>query len=1030
MSGLMWIMQDYSSYFTGSIVGQPGSLLSKYSCPSSDAAFEVSPIPELFGYQKGNTNYNRQELLRINKKNHGITAWLSYDKGFAEAAKARLIDSIAYTTDSNQYVNEMYNAIKNDGNPHGSVDFVTKWLSPDNPNLPTVYPYAQGLVIEANEAVSGYGKHVMICTDLQTGAGVQRVLYGVAHLDSIDVQAGQTISAGTKIGNIGTTGRSSTPHAHIGIHPDLIWDQNYKSIYNAGYNFYYPTTVAEILTKSIDPISIILNPELAYSIITDDSKRQQIFANASQFIPTLVGTFASNTPTTSSGPVLDAGASIISVPVFSDFRMTVNPAQVRVGQPVTVTVQAVDQTGQVIPSFSQEIDVVLSSPTALLSGSKSLNAGTGSFTVTDETPGEVIVTVNNKGSISEEQKIVFTDEPEFLQVTAPQKTTVGNTVIVAIKPIGKYGAVLNEKLLVTAKTFPALSDAQPVVLENGRGEYRFTSQQEGIYQLRFSLEDIEEIVTLTVQQLAKQNKEASQQDSSPLQSLQAEQTKKKGNEEEDTNTGSSPAAGEESIQSATEEADSPASSDSSSSPTETPSESSESEPLAPEKEEDEEAIAREEVESQPSQASQEPTEASSSSPEGSDITLLTGNDYHIHERFGEAYLVFNDRDVSTDHPVEIRFSVPSNTHAVSIFSGLNSRNFPDSGELKLSKYSPGQEIVRYFPKYVKEDVYKKIVTYDASAGEISSLIFGWSPASLHVFTDVVEEVTDPDIFAAVKALKEAGVVKGNPYGSYGIDTPINRAATATILIRSFYSDIVLDTLEVGSIPFADVVKDSWYASAIYFASLAEYEGESKSVIIKGRPDGSADPDGQVKLEEFLTMILRILDLPLETSDPWYESAIQTSIDLQLISAAEREFIDTPLPRGLVARIMVKALEIAPDLLPEVTFDGEGSEEADQPSIEDIQNADLTESSAPAPVSNLSAVFSGTEMTISWDSEFNGPFRVYRETVGGNGEISIGTTNGKLFNDLSAKAAKTYIYRVEYEENGRVSTRGEIQVLAS
>src|SRR5690606_2415382 len=205
---------------------------------------------------------------------------------------------------------------------------------------------------------------------------------------------------------------------------------------------------------------------------------------------------------------------------------------------------------------------------------------------------------------------------------------------------------------------------------------------------------------------------------------------------------------------------------------------------------------------------------------------------------------------------------------------------------------------------VPEDTYKKIVAY--KGGEIlASKVFTWSPANVHAFTDVVEGVTDPEIYKAVKQLKLSNVVKGNPDGSYGVETPINRASTATLLIRAFYSDVNLDTLQVSKIDFKDVPASAWYASAIWFASRSEYNGESKPVIIKGF-EGKANPDGNVKLEEFVTMLLRLLEVPIATTEPWYEGAIAKSIELGLITAAERKYIDQPLQRGLVARIMVKA----------------------------------------------------------------------------------------------------------------------------
>ena len=81
------------------------------------------------------------------------------------------------------------------------------------------------------------------------------------------------------------------------------------------------------------------------------------------------------------------------------------------------------------------------------------------------------------------------------------------------------------------------------------------------------------------------------------------------------------------------------------------------------------------------------------------------------------------------------------------------------------------------------------------------------------------------------------------------------------------------------------------------------------MIIKGY-QGKANPDGNVKIEEFVTMVLRVLEVDVPTTEPWFEGYMAKAIELGLITEAERSLIDQPLSRGLVSRIMVKALEVA------------------------------------------------------------------------------------------------------------------------
>jgi hypothetical protein len=957
LTGLVFLMQQYSSFFSGSIVGAPKFVLDGYSCPQSSFAFDVSPVPGLFSYTKGNAEANRKEMARINKKNHGLTSWFTYDMGFNESLKSQLIDSITYERNPDQYLATVYNSIKGHKSLHGAGDFVTKWLAPDNINMPTVFPYTAGMVVEA-QVKSGYGNFVSVCTDLVNGSGNKlRVLYTVAHLDSITVAAGQSLKAGDELGKIGTTGSSTTPHAHISIHPDLVWVPNYKDQYNAGYKSYYPTSVAEILVKMIDPISVYLNPDMAYSIVLNDQKRQLVFNNAAQYIAG-----ATNAVVTSGGGI-DPSASIITPPVapqmvFSDFKITPQATQVKAGTSLEVTVEAVDQVGNYFPGFSESVNVALSSSSAKFDGVKALQNGRATFRISDPNPGEVVIQVSNSGTISEEKKVVFTDYLKFLEITAPQKTTIGTNVAVGIRPVGTKGGVINDVVNISVKVFPAIVGNSAVSMAGGRGEYLFKAEQEGIYELTFSAEGISEMIQISVQK---------------TEALVSTET------------------------------------------IVTPEEPKAEEPQ-PEEPVNEEPKNEETEKPSTEVVNETPKPAADASP----IVLLEGTDYRMYEVDGGTFIVFNDSSVTSEYPVEMKFDVPAGTETVSIFSGYNDRNFPDTGELKLSKYTPGQKTVRYYPKYVKEDSYKKIVAYKGGV-EIASKIFTWSPASLHVFTDVVDGVTDAEVYKAVKQLKTAGVTKGNPDGSYGIDTPINRAATATLLIRAFYTDVNLDTLAVSSIAFKDVPKTAWYASAIWFASQDQYQNESKPVIIKGF-EGKANPDGNVKLEEFVTMLLRLLEVPTGTTEPWYEGAIAKSIELGLITSAERQFIDKPLQRGLVARIMVKALELVQSgeiakhqvSLPAVVVSVPDTTSVSQEVVVQPEQAHVSEEGVTYAARDLQYTFENGALQLLWDSPFNGPFTVYREAVGGNGEIVLGNTGGKVFTDVSAQAGKQYTYRVGYQ----------------
>jgi murein DD-endopeptidase MepM/ murein hydrolase activator NlpD len=79
-----------------------------------------------------------------------------------------------------------------------------------NKGLPPVIAADGGSVIFSGCLGYGYGCHVII----DHGNGFQ-TLYG--HLSRIDVSAGQAVGQGQKVGNVGSTGRSTGPHLHFEI---------------------------------------------------------------------------------------------------------------------------------------------------------------------------------------------------------------------------------------------------------------------------------------------------------------------------------------------------------------------------------------------------------------------------------------------------------------------------------------------------------------------------------------------------------------------------------------------------------------------------------------------------------------------------------------------------------------------------------------------------------------------------------------------------------------------------------------------
>ena len=72
----------------------------------------------------------------------------------------------------------------------------------------SVFAVADGKVIYAGTQISGYGKVIIIEHDYNWAS-----LY--AHLSKMNIKAGSIVRKNQKIGEVGSTGRSSAPHLHF-----------------------------------------------------------------------------------------------------------------------------------------------------------------------------------------------------------------------------------------------------------------------------------------------------------------------------------------------------------------------------------------------------------------------------------------------------------------------------------------------------------------------------------------------------------------------------------------------------------------------------------------------------------------------------------------------------------------------------------------------------------------------------------------------------------------------------------------------
>lgn len=101
---------------------------------------------------------------------------------------------------------ESFSTSKGDTLPgHNGMDFA----APEGTRINAVMDGVVTKVIDDSNHASGYGKHI----EITHGNGVH-TLYG--HQSRITVQQGQQVKAGEKIGEVGSTGKSTGPRLHLG----------------------------------------------------------------------------------------------------------------------------------------------------------------------------------------------------------------------------------------------------------------------------------------------------------------------------------------------------------------------------------------------------------------------------------------------------------------------------------------------------------------------------------------------------------------------------------------------------------------------------------------------------------------------------------------------------------------------------------------------------------------------------------------------------------------------------------------------
>ena len=193
-------------------------------------------------------------------------------------------------------------------------------------------------------------------------------------------------------------------------------------------------------------------------------------------------------------------------------------------------------------------------------------------------------------------------------------------------------------------------------------------------------------------------------------------------------------------------------------------------------------------------------------------------------------------------------------------------------------------------------------------------VFLMNSTPLH-FASAFTDIEPGDYhYLPIMELKEAGVVNGNPDGTYDSNARVTRAeALKLILLASgehTEEDIEREFHNANIAPFPDTPLDAWYTKYVYYAQQKGY--------INGYDDGTFGPGDEVNLAEVLKMYLEsrsniiypLLDGNLfedVPADSWYAdyfayASTRGALDISLSNEA---YPDRNVSRGYITDILYR-----------------------------------------------------------------------------------------------------------------------------
>jgi hypothetical protein len=255
---------------------------------------------------------------------------------------------------------------------------------------------------------------------------------------------------------------------------------------------------------------------------------------------------------------------------------------------------------------------------------------------------------------------------------------------------------------------------------------------------------------------------------------------------------------------------------------------------------------------------------------------------------------------------------------------------------------------------------------------ISLALLLTSTASAAVYSDVPSA---SPYATAITSLTDAGVITGNPDGTYRPLNPLNRVAVLKMAYKAAGREPAVSS---GNCFPKEFSSDAWFATYVCDALARKF--------VKGYTDGTFRPNGIVTLGEALKMIYTVLEIPAPAATAedvdllpfrlspfhWAAPYIVSAYKYEMLPLpdvpANLYTVDDPIDRGQAALLIYKARMVKQNLHVNESSasSSSSSEQSSVPLTSSLlsssSSSDATDATATVPWAE-SATFNGVEPRV-------------------------------------------------------------------